>query len=93
MVCVADAAGCLGALAQGLRRDFASTARSMFPILLEKLKDKNSNVCMQCSQALATFHRRASLLFATLGMCGTCAVSIMHAYSSNMHIEKGKSVT
>ena len=58
VVCVADAAGCLGALAQGLRREFAPTARALFPVLLDKLKDKNANVCAQSGQALAAFHRR-----------------------------------
>ena len=58
VVCVADAAGCLGALAQGLRKEFASTARSLFSVLLDKLKDKNTNVCMQSGQALAMFHRQ-----------------------------------
>ena len=58
VVCVADAAGCLGALALGLRREFAATARALFSVLLDKLKDKNTNVCAQCGQALAAFHRR-----------------------------------
>lgn len=58
MVCVADAAGCLGALAQGLRREFAPAARALFPVLLDKLKDKNSAVCAQSGQALAAFHRQ-----------------------------------
>ena len=77
VVCVADAAGCLGALAQGLRREFASTARSMFPVLLDKLKDKNSNVCAQCNLALATFNRHARLPRLVAHVADVCPV--LHA--------------
>ncbi|KAK9818850.1 hypothetical protein WJX81_005118, partial [Elliptochloris bilobata] len=52
VVCVAEAVACLGRLAKGLRRDFASSARAFFPVLLDKYRDKNSNVCAQCDEAL-----------------------------------------
>lgn len=60
VVCVAEAAACLGNLAKGLRKEFTSTARAMFPNLLDKLKDKNTAVCVQSAQALADFHRQTS---------------------------------
>ena len=57
VVCVAEAAGCLGALAKGLRKEFASAAKAHFGNLLDKLKDKNSNVCSQSAQACINFHK------------------------------------
>ena len=57
VVCVAEAAACLGSLAKSLRKDFTNTARAMFPNLLDKLKDKNTAVCAQSAQALIDFHR------------------------------------
>ncbi len=53
VVCVAEAVACLGRLAKGLRKDFASSARAFFPVLLDKYKDKNSNLCTNCDEALS----------------------------------------
>ena len=57
VVCVAEAVACLGRLARGLRRDFAPSARAFFSVLLDKYKDKNSNICTQCDEALGHFIR------------------------------------
>ena len=57
VVCVAEAAACFGALAKGLRKDFSGIAKAHFGTILDKLKDKNTNVCMQSAQACITFHK------------------------------------
>jgi len=58
---VAEAAACFANLAKGLRKEFAITARYMFPNLLDKLKDKNTAVCAQSAQALFDFNRHVVL--------------------------------
>jgi cytoskeleton-associated protein 5 len=57
VVCVAEAAACFGALAKGLRKDFSGIAKAHFGTILDKLKDKNTNVCTQSAQACITFHK------------------------------------
>ena len=57
VVCVAEAAACFSALAKGLRKDFSSMAKAHFGTILDKLKDKNTNVCTQSAQACITFHK------------------------------------
>lgn len=57
VVCVAEAAACFTALAKGLRKDFSSMAKAHFGTILDKLKDKNTNVCTQSAQACLMFHK------------------------------------
>jgi hypothetical protein len=58
VVCVAEAAACVANLAKGLRKEFATSGRAMFPNLLDKLKDKNSAVCAQSAKAVSDIHRQ-----------------------------------
>ena len=53
------ACGCIptGNFANGLRQDFASTARAWTPLLLEKLKEKNTAICNNSTAALRAFFR------------------------------------
>ena len=44
-------------MANGLRQEFSSTARVWTPVLLEKLKDKNTAVCNNSTAALKAFFR------------------------------------
>lgn len=55
--CVAEAIRCTGLLSKGLRREFSSYARHFCPLVLEKFKEKNANVCSACHEALDFFHR------------------------------------
>lgn len=44
-------------VAQGLRKDFYSSAKSFAPVLLDKFKDKNTGVCRATTDALVNMHR------------------------------------
>lgn len=46
-----------GNFATGLRQDFASTARAWTPVLLEKLKEKNTALCNNAVAAVKTFFK------------------------------------
>lgn len=43
-------------LAKGLRRDFRSEAKTLVPALLDKLKDKTTNLVRQITVTLSAFH-------------------------------------
>lgn len=43
-------------LAKGLRRDFRSEAKTLTPALLDKYKDKTTNLVRQITAALTAFH-------------------------------------
>ena len=74
VVCVAEAVACLGRLAKGLRRDFAPSARAFCSVLLDKYKDKNSNICAQCDEALGYFIRCCPHLRLSCIPCGTAVL-------------------
>ncbi|PNH12606.1 Protein MOR1 [Tetrabaena socialis] len=57
VVVVAEAINCCGLLAKGLRKEFASAARNMAGQLLEKLKEKNSNVGNAVTGTLTFMHK------------------------------------
>ncbi len=57
VVCQAETIGCYGALAKGLRKDFATPARQLAGVLLDKLKEKNAGVTAACKDALDAMHR------------------------------------
>lgn len=57
VVCVAEAAACFEALAKGLRKEFSTIAKAHFGTILDKLKDKSTNVCTQSAAACLTFHK------------------------------------
>ncbi|KAK9814323.1 hypothetical protein WJX72_004049 [[Myrmecia] bisecta] len=57
VVCVAEAINCCGALAKGLRKEYANTARSLCPVLLDKFTEKKTNVCTACAEALTLMQR------------------------------------
>jgi len=57
VVCVAEAAACFEALAKGLRKEFSTIAKGHFGTILDKLKDKSTNVCTQSAAACLTFHK------------------------------------
>lgn len=82
VVCVAEAVACLGRLAKGLRRDFAPSARAFCSVLLDKYKDKNSNICTQCDEALGHFIRCCPHLRLSLTPCCT-ALFDSHARRGN----------
>jgi len=50
--CAAGAAEAAGALAKGLRKDFSSQARTLCPVLLERLKEKNIVMSKAAVEAL-----------------------------------------
>lgn len=92
VVCVAEAAGCFAALAKGLRKEFAPSARAMVSNLLDKLKDKNTAVCTQSAQALLAIHRCGQfgtilmhVLFQVLYSSGTESWPHTYAYALVVH--------
>ena len=54
---VAEAINCFAALAKGLRREYASTARGLTSVLLDKYKEKNAAVGRAVPEALEAMHR------------------------------------
>ncbi|EFJ44246.1 microtubule organizing protein mora [Volvox carteri f. nagariensis] len=57
VVVVAESINCCGLLAKGLRKEFASWARNLAGLLLEKFKEKNSNVGNAVAGALTFMHK------------------------------------
>ena len=57
VVCQAETVACYAALARGLRKDFATPARQLASVLLDKLKEKNAGVTSACRDALDVMHR------------------------------------
>eukprot|EP00899_Mesostigma_viride_P007986 jgi/Mesvir1/17189/Mv07609-RA.2 len=56
VVVVAEAANAAAHLARGLRKEAASGARLLLPVLLDKCKDKKASVVRPCADALRAFH-------------------------------------
>ena len=50
--CVAEAVGCVGAVAKGLRGPYKAQAKDLYPHILDKFKEKNSGVVAACHEAL-----------------------------------------
>eukprot|EP00198_Chlamydomonas_reinhardtii_P006227 XP_001695563.1 microtubule associated protein [Chlamydomonas reinhardtii] len=57
VVVVAESINCVGLLAKGLRKEFASWARNLASALLEKFKEKNTNVGIAVTTALTYMHK------------------------------------
>ncbi|GLC42611.1 hypothetical protein PLESTB_001118900 [Pleodorina starrii] len=57
VVVVAESINCCGVLAKGLRKDYSSWARNLAGLLLEKFKEKNSNVGNAVATALTFMHK------------------------------------
>jgi cytoskeleton-associated protein 5 len=52
VVCVAEAVQCAGLLAKGLRPGYRNAALQFVPLLLDKFKDKNTNLVNACHGSL-----------------------------------------
>uniref|UniRef100_A0A061RZH6 Cytoskeleton-associated protein 5 n=1 Tax=Tetraselmis sp. GSL018 TaxID=582737 RepID=A0A061RZH6_9CHLO len=53
VVCVSEAVQCTGCLAKGLRPAYKNASLQFLPLLLDKLKEKNSSVVSACQTSLA----------------------------------------
>ncbi len=68
------------ALAKGLRRDFRGEARMLTPHLLDKFKDKTTNVIRAIHAALTAFHDHC---YALLGAMRSDACMVRYAMCSD----------
>ena len=76
---VAAAIDASEALAKGLRRDFRSEARMLTPHLLDKLKDKTTNVIRAIQAALSAFHTHCYTLGGASHHCHVPGCQYTHA--------------
>ena len=73
--CAAGAAEAAGALAKGLRKDFSSQARTLCPVLLERLKEKNIVMSKAADEAL---HSLSKYCYSVADVAEDLATAMAH---------------